>query len=727
MNMHVSPTALSAAAETAAPDPQAIAEAVAGAAKRVAPLWPLERFVAVNPFLGLASMSAPEAAQVLARVGGARLTMPISFYRDALAKGIIGDEDLLAALTACRALDGLPGSVSAFKSAIAAAGDGIGAAIPSVAHTAQKISGQDWPAFVTDRISHWASHHFDKGQSVWRTTAEESFAAWRTEASLDMTPEIMGLKRFRQAIAALPESADAAIAACVAALGLRHGDLTDYFHSLLFGLGGWASYARFLGWEKELSGESDGTLKALLAVRLAWDYGLAEALAARSVTAAWRKDFVAAMDATPNGTPDLNIAVVAHMAYELARQREFLARLNPGATASKPETVTRAQAVFCIDVRSEVFRRALEKTSAHIETLGFAGFFGAPIAFAPLGAEKAKAHVPVLLKPAFTVTEEAKDSARPTLKLAEDAVLAKKTGRTWKSFQQSAVSSFAFVETIGPGFGLKLIGDALGLRKTSKAKDDVKPSIAAIAPETRLAMAEGALRGMSLTRNLAPLVLLVGHGSASLNNPHASGLDCGACGGHTGEASARVMAQVLNDSGVRAGLSEKGIDIPAGTVFLGALHNTTTDVITIFDAEDLPAAAKAELQWFEARCAEAGETARAERAQRITLAGKAVAVGTVKARAEDWSQVRPEWGLAGCAGFIAAPRRFTKGSDFGGRAFLHSYEWKQDYGFKVLELIMTAPVVVASWISLQYFGSTVDNRHFGSGNKVLHNVVGGSA
>jgi uncharacterized protein YbcC (UPF0753/DUF2309 family) len=32
--------------------------------------------------------------------------------------------------------------------------------------------------------------------------------------------------------------------------------------------------------------------------------------------------------------------------------------------------------------------------------------------------------------------------------------------------------------------------------------------------------------------------------------------------------------------------------------------------------------------------------------------------------------------------------------------------------------------VVASWINLQYYGSTVDNRAFGSGNKVLHNTVG---
>ncbi|MBY9068216.1 DUF2309 domain-containing protein [Hyphomonas sp. WL0036] len=34
-------------------------------------------------------------------------------------------------------------------------------------------------------------------------------------------------------------------------------------------------------------------------------------------------------------------------------------------------------------------------------------------------------------------------------------------------------------------------------------------------------------------------------------------------------------------------------------------------------------------------------------------------------------------------------------------------------------------MVVASWISLQYYGSAVAPDIFGGGNKVLHNVVGG--
>ena len=87
--------------------------------------------------------------------------------------------------------------------------------------------------------------------------------------------------------------------------------------------------------------------------------------------------------------------------------------------------------------------------------------------------------------------------------------------------------------------------------------------------------------------------------------------------------------------------------------------------------------------------------------------------------------MRPEAGLAGCSAFIAAPRDRTRCAALDGRVFLHDYDWRRDNEFKILELILTAPVVVASWIGLQYFGSAVAPSMFGSGNKLLHNVVGG--
>jgi uncharacterized protein YbcC (UPF0753/DUF2309 family) len=243
--------------------------------------------------------------------------------------------------------------------------------------------------------------------------------------------------------------------------------------------------------------------------------------------------------------------------------------------------------------------------------------------------------------------------------------------------------------------------------------------------EEKVALAETVLRAMSLTDGFARLVMLTGHGSTTVNNPHGSGLDCGACGGHSGEANARVAASILNNPQVRVSLGWRGIRIPDDTWFLGCLHDTTTDEIRIFDTGNMPDSHAADLAQLRDWLVRAGGLARRERAAKLGVQPGPGLDRQITARSRDWSQVRPEWGLAGNAAFIAAPRAATVGVDLGGRAFLHSYDWRQDRDFSVLELIMTAPMVVASWINLQYYGSTVDNAAFGAGNKVLHNVSAG--
>ena len=373
------------------------------------------------------------------------------------------------------------------------------------------------------------------------------------------------------------------------------------------------------------------------------------------------------------------------------------------------------------------------------------GFFGFPISWEPVGGAGASARCPVLLSPAATIREVVEGDAdgSETSRLGRLRQLRRQAKSIWTSFKMGAVSCFAFVGPVGLGYARKLWSDGLGRTRPvprpgtdaliGSEGADLAPGLTPVVEggrrfgmtlDERVATAEGALRGMSLTNGFARLVLLVGHGSTVVNNPHASGLDCGACGGHSGEANARIAAAVLNDSGVRAALAQSDIFIPEDTWFLAGRHDTTTDRVTLLDTDAVPPTHGRDVHALAALLEKAGRSCRAERAPGLGVrAGKDVDAA-VEERSRDWSQVRPEWGLAGCAAFVAAPRGRTASLDLEGRAFLHDYEWPEDEGFGVLELIMTAPMVVASWISLQYFGSTVDNEVFGCGNKTLHNIVG---
>jgi len=321
------------------------------------------------------------------------------------------------------------------------------------------------------------------------------------------------------------------------------------------------------------------------------------------------------------------------------------------------------------------------------------------------------AHLPVLLSPGVESTSHGEAPHEEQIRIAARAV------RAWGRFRQAAVSSFAFVEAAGPLYAAKLVRDALGLRGGTAKPAPAPQVMGGMSAQAKADTAAAVLGAMSLTKGHARTILLLGHGGQTTNNPHESAYHCGACGGYTGEVSARLLAALLNDPETRAGLTERGITLPEDTRFMAGLHDTTTDEVTLYDPGQDPADLRQVQDWLT----QAGRIARAERAQGF----QGETGDSLTARAHDWAEVRPEWGLAGCAAFIAAPRAATRGKDLGGRAFLHSYDWQDDAGFGTLELILTAPVVVASWISLQYYGSAVAPEVFGGGNKLIHNVVGG--
>ena len=233
--------------------------------------------------------------------------------------------------------------------------------------------------------------------------------------------------------------------------------------------------------------------------------------------------------------------------------------------------------------------------------------------------------------------------------------------------------------------------------------------------------AEGALRMMGLTENIAPVVVFCGHGSSTNNNAYASALDCGACGGNHGGSNARTLAAILNKDEIRTILIARGLRIPEDTLFLAAEHNTTTDYIELYDTETMNQDVIVTLQ---ADLKKARATNAATRCQTFGLPAESQPVKAAVRRSQDWAQPRPEWGLARNAAFIVGPRRITKNINLEGRCFLHSYDWENDHEGKFLQTILTAPMVVGQWINNQYLFSTLDNVAYGSGSKVTKNVTG---
>jgi uncharacterized protein YbcC (UPF0753/DUF2309 family) len=684
--------------------------AAEAAARRVPPAFPLNATVAVNPFLGQTDEDLATASARLSRVAGIRITQPAEAYCDAIRNGRITDEDLEAALEA-ETSSLKHGNVPALKLAASALRDGAGEprALPTIADLAAQVSGIDWPSVIDKTFGQWAAGHFDRGQALWSPTpGVEAFAAWRAWASHDVTPEIAGLTGFCAHVETAPDTTERAILFAAERLGLTRDGAETVFHRLYMSLGGWAQHARWLLWEAELVGQADRTLGDLLAIRLIWE----EALLARypELEHSWAQT-LALHSAPVEPTQELIALAVLQEAAERAHQRRLAAALDgSSARATRPAL----QAAFCIDVRSEVFRRALESVDPGIETVGFAGFFGLPLSHHAHGSDILEKRLPVLLNPALSTHSRGSDQADHSTRIAA------RTSRAWGRFKQAAVSSFAFVESTGPFYALKLMRDALGLGSGAAKVDPTPQVVGGLDAQTKGEIAATVLGAMSMTSDFAPVVLLLGHGGNVTNNPHESAYHCGACGGHAGDVSARVLAVLLNDPEARAGLAERGIAVPADTLFVAGLHDTTTDAITLYEG-DLADANGQDIAPIRGWLREAAAIARAERAPRLPGA----TWQSVAARAHNWAEVRPEWGLAGCAAFIAAPRTATAGKDLEGRAFLHNYTWSEDKDFATLELILTAPVVVGSWISLQYYGSSVAPGVFGGGNKLLHNVVGG--
>lgn len=724
------------AAAPVLPQRSALEAAVKAACARIAPTWPLDRFIAVNPLWGFTDQPLEQVSSHLSSLSGSSMLMPRAWYKAKLESGAVRAEHLRKAISLSESqvsMEQLDRMLDAPQPKVRARAR----VMDLVDSRRDLVHEMSWREFIVHNTSQLCAAYFDDGQAQLGPAKNRGlYAAFRAAALHDQSPKLlMGMRSFAALSQRLPTDAHELMVLATSELGIADEQLEPYLTALLLDVNGWAAWAAYLRWTARLRGSDDHHIEELLAVRLAWEWIL-YADGGQSLSARWHQETVT-WPAIARAAETVHAGDwILQRAVELAYQ-ESICRDLPGGLGKQRDPAPSVQVAFCIDVRSEVFRRALEAQAPSIATLGFAGFFGAPIEYQPLGAVAARPQLPGLLAPKLRVTDTEVSDDLGSVRADRLAL-----SSAFKAFKTNAISAFSFVEALGLFYAGKLISDGMGSTRPLPSPDGAgltpaehksrKPRLhchtdgEAMSVDTRSDLAAGILRAMSLTSGFARLVVLVGHGSESVNNPHAAGLDCGACCGQTGEVNARAVAALLNDPLVRTGLKARGIDVPNDTRFVAGLHNTTTDHVRLFELDALP---KSHVQdWARLRVwlDDAADAARIERAPRLGLAGtESLALrSALDSRARDWSQVRPEWGLSNCASFIVAPREHCRHLTLGGRSFLHDYRWEQDSGFSTLELIMTAPMVVTHWINFQYYASTVDNRRYGSGNKVLHNVVG---
>ncbi len=670
---------------------------------RIPPLWDLNNYVAVNPFLAYAGQPIDAAAGEITEALGAAVLPSIVYYRDRWNLNEFGPADL------DNPNDG-PGHgrerIIRVLSGQAAPPLRAYAPVVTFAEQHDRQHGGEWSETMIRSASRWCAAHASSGGSHWSMGQSSGlFRSWREAASVDRSLDLYGVRGFRAWVARIPDTPEAAIEYALARIDLLDEHRQRYLYKLLGGVFGWASYFRRATWRR--GSDDPGEVGELLAIRASMD------AAAADLSPGTLKPSKGIL---PVAVEDEAFRLACQDGLENAHARRLLGGLNRPLSADiKRPTV---QAVFCIDVRSEPLRRSLEAQSDAIETIGFAGFFGVALDW-QCGAVTSP-RCPVLLQPAVSICSTGSETSAAV-------------GRPLQRTQSAPAAAFTYVEVLGLAYGLKLVRDAATTSGAASSPEPTAPfSLEAndagcgIGQSDRVKIAASILKNMSFGERFARIILLCGHHGQSANNPQAAGLDCGACGGHGGAINARVAAALLNDPAVRNGLTAQGWSLPDDTHFLPAVHNTTTDSVRLLDVDRAPSSHQSDVANLRLQLDAASKQTQLLRAAGLGLSTKSPdrIDQVMRRKACDWSEVRPEWGLAGNAAFLAARRCRTRGVDLGGRTFLHEYDASRDPTGDVLSLILSAPMVVASWINLQYFASTVDNRFFGAGDKTIHNRVG---
>ena len=620
---------------------------------------------------------------------------------------------------------------------------------------------------VDYHVIKWCKLFLDDAQSGWTMPNREKglFFAWQRLVQHD--PALT--KQQRSRLKTLPNQAETLIHMVLQKLGIADAQYQTYLENHLLSLPGWAG---MMLWQDEQASNTDQMLLSYLAIRLGIEWAIVEPYlpvnSAENPTTYERDEFAEYWIAIDMFTTEQwqqlsksekNAYIDFALQFEKQGRRQILLTAWEATYAHQLEgTVTthkdneqerqkpQVQMAFCIDVRSEPFRRQIEAAGA-FETIGIAGFFGLPIVKEELGQSHSHPSLPVMNPPQHKIKEYTNEQEPTTFRQHQHIL--KSITYTFKKMKQNALPSLLLPELSGPWLSLQMFSRSFAPRPIGqlirKFYDSwlQKPHDTALSLEHRNINEEGipvgftneekvdyvqqALRLMGLTLDFAPLIVLCGHGSQSANNPYASSLDCGACGGAASGFNAKVLAQLCNLTEVRTALNERDIVIPEDTVFAAAEHQTSTDELNWIYLPTMSKSAQNALNQIQTAMSDITYRANAQRLKALpdNHILKQDPIKEAHRLSNDWSEIRPEWGLAKNASFIIGPRDLTKNSDLKGRAFLHNYDWQQDNDGSLLANIISGPATVAQWINLQYYASTVAPHYYGSGSKTTQTITAG--
>lgn len=578
--------------------------------------------------------------------------------------------------------------------------------------------------------------------------------------------------------------------ACLDELGLPAETTGDYLLQTLLALPGWAGMLWQLETrpDRALEGVPPGTLMTYLALRLLLEACVAENLlpgpgqlsqklqnlrqkVPPPENPALQHSYLLFWLAQLMGWPPRRLAQLAPAAWRellqaLPRQqtRQRLLQqayerryhhqiLNAMVQSAPPEPETASgpplQLITCLDEREESLRRHLERRWPAAETFGTAGHFGVAMAYRGLDDLHDQPLCPPAVPPRHRVQEVVSRQSEQQQQWYR--TLRRYRGRISYGLQRSSQGFWLGLLThwLGVLMAVPLVlrvllpamsawldqrhqqwlSEERQTRLVLKATDPEAPT-----PPSGFSLREmadivgGLLRQIGLTRRFGRLVIVAGHGSSSLNNPHEAAYNCGACGGGQGGPNARAFASMANDPAVRRLLADEGLQIPESTVFLGALHNTCNDALQYADLQLLPPSHSSDFETARQHLQQACLHNAHERVRRFVsvplLLSPLNAWKQVHARARDLAQPRPEYGHAGNAFCFIGRRARVRDLFLDRRAFLVSYDSSQDSQALILSDLLAAVMPVCMGINLEYYFSAVDPAGWGAGTKLPHNITG---